>query len=498
MQILFSVLVPLVFAQHEGRVRTIEPFVDAATVAVARADLSRLDLDALAKELGAFAPDQFRELVELQAAFRQWVGRFKQAGAKEVYGVVSLADLPGTPVFLVAPLEAGADAKALAAALAGSAGPLEAAEQFGTAVVAGKKTTLERLRKLKPAARPELAQAFAAAGDATAQLLLLPPAHARRLLEETYPTLPRELGGGPATALTRGFLWAAATVATQPQLELRLVIQSQDAKAAQVLAELRRSVVNALLEASVRGDLSLKLAALADPFKPKVVGDRLLVSLDAAQVRAVLAPAVQRALAEAERTGRGNNLKMLGLALHNHHDATGAFPAVASHDKQAKPLLSWRVHILPYVEQEALYREFRLDEPWDSAHNKQLIGKMPAIFRGPTSKAAQGMTTLVAPVSPTAIFAGGPKGVQVNDITDGTSNTILLIDVDDAHAVPWTKPDDWKLDAAQPHKGLREHANGVYAALFADGLVHFLPKDLDAKTLWALFTRAGGEVVNVP
>src|SRR5262249_20875160 len=146
--------------------------------------------------------------------------------------------------------------------------PLEAAAQIGSAVVAGKKTTLERLRQHKPAARPELARAFAAAGDATAQLLILPPAHARRMLEETYPILPKELGGGPATALTRGLLWAAATVETRPQLALRLVIQSQDAQAAQALADLRRAVINSLLEASVGGDLSLKIAALADPFRP--------------------------------------------------------------------------------------------------------------------------------------------------------------------------------------------------------------------------------------
>src|SRR5260370_4929892 len=68
-----------------------------------------------------------------------------------------------------------------------------------------------------------------------------------------------------------------------------------------------------------------------------------------------------------------NNLKQIGLALHNYNDAYARLPAVANFDKQGKPLLSWRVHLLPFIEQEDLYKEFHLDEPWDSEHNKQLI-----------------------------------------------------------------------------------------------------------------------------
>ena len=75
-----------------------------------------------------------------------------------------------------------------------------------------------------------------------------------------------------------------------------------------------------------------------------------------------------------------NNLHQLGIAMHVHHDAFKAFPARAICDKQEKPLLSWRVKLLPFLEQNALYQQFHLDEPWDSEHNLKLVDRMPAYF----------------------------------------------------------------------------------------------------------------------
>src|SRR5438093_7201056 len=75
-----------------------------------------------------------------------------------------------------------------------------------------------------------------------------------------------------------------------------------------------------------------------------------------------------------------NNLKQLALAMHNYHDTYGHLPPAALKNKKGKPLLSWRVALLPFVEEDKLYKEFRLDEPWDSAHNKKLLAKMPKLF----------------------------------------------------------------------------------------------------------------------
>ncbi len=98
---------------------------------------------------------------------------------------------------------------------------------------------------------------------------------------------------------------------------------------------------------------------------------------------AMLLPMAQSARAQARRAQSVNNLKQIALAMHNLHDVNNHFPPQAIVDDDGKPLLSWRVAMLPYLEQQDLYNEFKLDEPWDSEHNKALIPRMPAVFAIP-------------------------------------------------------------------------------------------------------------------
>src|SRR5579884_2292255 len=88
----------------------------------------------------------------------------------------------------------------------------------------------------------------------------------------------------------------------------------------------------------------------------------------------------------AARTRSSNRLRQIGIAMHNYNDTYGHLPTQAIYGKDGKPLLSWRVLILPFMEQGALYKQFHLDEPWDSAHNKELRGQMPKTYRLPDSK----------------------------------------------------------------------------------------------------------------
>jgi hypothetical protein len=203
--------------------------------------------------------------------------------------------------------------------------------------------------------------------------------------------------------------------------------------------------------------------------------------------------------ASATRMQSTNNLKQMALAMHNYLDVNKTFPAHASHDKQGRPLLSWRVHILPYVEQGALYKEFHLDEPWDSPHNKKLIARMPTIYHSPLSRAGAGKTTYLVPAGKDTMFPPGPKGLRIQDITDGTSNTIMMVEVDDEHAVPWTKPDDLRFDPRQPLKGLGSPRQGWFIAAFADGSVRVISRTINPQDLRGLMTPQGGEVIgNIP
>ena len=152
-----------------------------------------------------------------------------------------------------------------------------------------------------------------------------------------------------------------------------------------------------------------------------------------------------------------------------------------------------------------MYEEFRLDEPWNSEHNRKLIARMPNVYRSPNSTADPGKTVYLGNASKDGIFVAPkedgnrgkfPLGTSFRDITDGTSNTIMVLEVGDPSAVIWTKPGDFELDEDNPLAGLAGRRSGVFMAAFCDGAVHALKPDLARDTLKALFTRSGGEMVD--
>jgi prepilin-type processing-associated H-X9-DG protein len=212
---------------------------------------------------------------------------------------------------------------------------------------------------------------------------------------------------------------------------------------------------------------------------------------------ALLMPATTSAREAARRAQCTNNLKQMALAFHNFHSAENHFPPAAITDKDGKPLLSWRVAILPYLEQQDLYSKFHLDEPWDSPHNKALIPLMPATYACPSGMANQPHTTFYRVYTGKQTVFEGNEGQGIAGITDGTSNTLLVVEA--TAAVPWTKPDELRLDP-DPEKPLpkfegKNHPGGFNAA-FGDGSVRFIKNSIDPVVLRALITRNGGEVIN--
>ena len=252
------------------------------------------------------------------------------------------------------------------------------------------------------------------------------------------------------------------------------------------------------------GDESLQLQAeddrivlfRLDPSNSKQ-NQQLVYAATVGVLVALLLPAVQAAREAARRNQAMNHAKMLMLGLFNYESAHGNFPAHASYDDDGKPLLSWRVHILPFLEQQALYDQFHLDEPWDSEHNRKLIPLMPAVFLDPSSPLppADGKTHYLGVVGEGVFFHNADKGRQLREIRDGTSNTIALVQASDDAAVTWTKPEDWKYDPQQPLLGLGGLHPGIFLAGFADGHVRAISSTIDLDVLRALFTADGGEVV---
>ncbi len=188
-----------------------------------------------------------------------------------------------------------------------------------------------------------------------------------------------------------------------------------------------------------------------------------------------------------------NNLKQIGLALHNYHAVNGCFPAAAIVDKEGRPLLSWRVAILPLLESEDLYERFHLDEPWDSPHNLGLLNLMPSCFACPSDETLKPGATGYRAVLGGA-FTSDFKPLRFADFPDGTSNTLFV--GESLQAVPWTKPDDLAVGGGLPLHGLGSRHDDGFNALLVDGSVRFLKNAIDPNVLSALITRGGGEVIS--
>lgn len=472
----------------------IQALIEDQTIIIARADLTQLPVAEVLKSVAAFLPDD-RFLRDIQPRVGDFTKVFTAAGGRELYLVVSLADVPDRPAYFLAPLAKGADERRLIEAFE----PLgEVRERVGAVLFAGSRETLDRLRHTRAADRPEIDRAFDALEGSAAQLLVLPTADARRVVEELQPTLPAAAGGGPTTLITRGALWFSIGVNSAPRPSARLVIQSQDHAAAAALHGHWDSWYR-LLARMAGGETAPRLIRFADRLTPVVKGDRVLLELDAErleQVRFVLQPALEQIEQRLRFQQSTNNLKQIGIAMHNYYDAHKHLPAAAIYDDAGKPLLSWRVAILPYLGQEALLQEFHLDEPWDSDHNARLIERMPEVYRSPGERELPaGRTTYLVPVGEKTLFHSR-EGTRFQDITDGTSNTMLAVETDNAHAVVWTKPDDWSIDAEGPAAELGSPYSNHIRVLLCDGAVLALKWPIEADALNRLVTYNGGEILD--
>ena len=198
----------------------------------------------------------------------------------------------------------------------------------------------------------------------------------------------------------------------------------------------------------------------------------------------------------ARRKPSYDNLKKVGIAMHKYHGDHRRLPAKAILDPQGKPLLSWRVQLLPYLGYNELYRQFHLDEPWDSPNNKALIERMPEVYRNPNYGIPPGKATFLAVVGPGTIFEGD-EGISLSDILsgDGMTNTIILVEVAADKAVVWTKPEDWQYDPEHPLAGLGVAKGGDFVGLISDACPKLFNAEKDLELWRNMLTYNGGEKV---
>ncbi|MBX9579724.1 MAG: DUF1559 domain-containing protein [Gemmataceae bacterium] len=331
------------------------------------------------------------------------------------------------------------------------------------------------------------------------------PVSLGRPLADFAATLTADLGEETAKlTLTATYADAEKAKAAAPQLRARLDdlagwAKGQEKQAAERAAAGESSaypsplldwLATTLKAAKVTADGTSAVAAVE--VKPEELVGRVLMAVP------------DSAFAGRGSTANENNLKQIALAFHNYESAFGNFPS-NSYDKDGKPLLSWRVHILPFVEQDALYKQFKLDEPWDGDHNKPLGDILVKLYMVPGRPAdAPNKTYYRAFISPKDVkpeyralmVEGELKGPKIVAIPDGSSNTIMVVEA--GEAVPWAKPDDLPYDGVLPLPRLGG-PNGTFAVALCDGSVRtFRRAKLNEATLRGAITIQGGEVINFP
>jgi hypothetical protein len=223
---------------------------------------------------------------------------------------------------------------------------------------------------------------------------------------------------------------------------------------------------------------------------PKVPSEPLPAT---SPVKTIVAARPAETLSPLDRRAKAiDNLRRVGMALNQYVARHGTLPAPAIRNDRGQATLSWRVAILSELGYDELLRQFRLFEPWDSPHNQQLLAQIPPELQSP--ERPDTTTNFVAAIGPDAAFQG-IRGAAPKSFLDGAENTIIIVEADDRHAVPWTRPADLAVAPSNPRQGLGGLRGDGFLALLADGRVKRVPPELPGVLLGGLFTVDSGEAL---
>lgn len=263
--------------------------------------------------------------------------------------------------------------------------------------------------------------------------------------------------------------------------------------------------------AELKNELIIGVTCVGQPIKllPKVAGQHLLglltinggEKIDIEQLigsEQLAVPVNQKLIApisqQLNETGeQSSRIKQLVLGMQNYSDTyKGLPPAKNTLSPEGQERLSWRVHILPFIEQKNLYDKFKLDEPWDSPHNLTLLDKMPSVFAEPGA-APSSDTTIIKVQGPGTVYttAVGPRTHQVKD----GGLTVLLYKTGPENKVPWTKPDVLQVDLENVQSALATQRKGFFYCAMVDGRVSTIKTSLPAEQLKAIFSASGQEAL---
>lgn len=508
---------PLVAAAPQARsgwseeeiVRRIGSHATMTTFAAVAIDVDRLRPEEFVAALKSLAELSADEESQILAGMTQAKGAFDQAGIRQV---VLLLDVhPQRMLSMTAMLRIDEKADVLAASELAKQANVDGLEEVRFVDGALLLTAAENGEE-GPAAAPlkdlePLKAALAAGGDAPVRAALFLSDDLRKVIGELSFALGDKQAVDAAKLVAKELRYASLAFDPSENMEASVAIRFQSADGAAKGAEMvkqgierLREEVSKMEELPFEPETLDQVAAWLVPEKSQdgselVLHRSLADPATAALFRDLVSPAVMAAREQSAYMTTANKFKQIAIAFHNFYDTYRMFPLAGNQKKDGKAAgLSWRVHLLPFLEQVELYNKFKLDEPWNSPHNLALVDEMPDIYRADSS-VPNGKTTVLLPMGEGYGFSGdGPTEFQ--QITDGTSNTIMFVQAAPSEAVTWTKPEDLDVDTSELSRQLGAEGKDIFVAARFDGSVHVLPKAVPAEVLVPFFTRAGSEVVD--
>lgn len=242
--------------------------------------------------------------------------------------------------------------------------------------------------------------------------------------------------------------------------------------------------------------LAEQMGRLADSTRIAAHDSAVLVQseMSAEMLSTFAASAQSAARAQSQRQASQKKVAQIAAAMNTYHDAQGHFPPAVVMGPDGKTPHSWRVEILPYLEGGAdLYARYRMNEPWDSDQNQQVMRDGVDLFMAPSEVPSDEPTHCgyFVVVGKGTLFDGDAKPTR-QSVTDPADSTIMLVEA--RRSISWTKPEDIEFDpdAALPQLG--GNLRSVFSAAFVDGSVRLLANNMDEATLRAMFTKAAGDM----
>ncbi|MDG2221086.1 MAG: DUF1559 domain-containing protein [Rubripirellula sp.] len=461
----------------------VTPFMESSSVMLAEVDLNKIDLAAMLIWMqGALG---FNPLPPAASdAASGLLDSLKSAGANRLYLCGSTRSFfDGGPV-LVIPCENTAVVNGLAALAVQNAPPdfpLKSSVVDGFVLV-GPMVAVDRLLRRKGQNRVELIAPLLADEHLDHTLVIALPEEGRQDLGSLWPDqFPPELPlSFSPRQMVQDLKRFTVSLRLPPAPRMHAALECSDPAAAKRVSLVLRQLV-----------------AFSTPLQTE-----MKISVDRATIRCQVDPLtlvkvvnqVTKGMREnAGQLSKMHQLKMLGLAIHNYHNDEKSLPQQCLKDQQGNALLSWRVSLLPYLEQSSLSRKFKMDQAFDSDANQALSEMVIPVFSSKIAEPQQ--TAFRAPVFPGSVWHGDGTPKEFRDVTDGMSDTIALIEAPATDLVAWANPEPWVIDQRDPLSDVFGDRN-LITVLLLDGSVHAFTRDelADGK-LEAMLTIAGGEVI---